>query len=79
MLISAIEGLITFVFEIPAGILADVWGKKRTVLAGMLMGVAGLAAYVIHPSFAVFVVAEPRCSLLSPLFNAFLAFSLSHF
>jgi MFS family permease len=58
MLISAIEGLITFVFEIPAGILADVWGKKKTVLAGMLMGVAGLAAYVIHPSFAVFVIAE---------------------
>jgi len=58
LLVFALEGLVTFVFEIPTGILADVWGKKKTVLAGMLMGIAGLASYIIHPSFAFFIIAE---------------------
>lgn len=58
LLVFALEGLVTFVFEIPSGILADAWGKKKTVLAGMLLGIAGLASYIIHPSFAFFIVAE---------------------
>ncbi|MDP3487050.1 MAG: MFS transporter [Bacillota bacterium] len=58
LLISAIEGMITFVFEIPSGIIADAWGKKRTVLAGILLGIFGLACYIIHPSFGFFIVAE---------------------
>ena len=58
MLVSAIEGAITFVFEIPSGMLADAWGRKKTVLTGMLLGIIGLLCYIIHPSFIVFVIAE---------------------
>lgn len=58
MLVSAIEGAIAFVFEIPSGMLADAWGRKKTALAGMLLGIIGLLCYLIHPSFILFVVAE---------------------
>ena len=58
LLISAIEGMITFIFEIPSGVLADAWGKKKTVLTGILVGIFGLACYIIHPSFVFFIVAE---------------------
>lgn len=58
LLISAIEGIVTLAFEIPSGILADAWGKKKTVLAGMLLGIMGLVSYLIHPSFAFFIIAE---------------------
>ena len=63
LLVFALEGIVTFVFEIPTGMLADVWGRKKTVLAGMVLGIAGLASYIIHPSFAFFIVAEVLLAL----------------
>jgi len=44
--------------EIPSGYLADVWGRKKTLLLGALLGAAGFAIYSFAYGFRGFAVAE---------------------
>ncbi len=44
--------------EIPSGWMADVWGRKKTLIMGSILGAAGFAVYSLTNSFMWFVVAE---------------------
>jgi MFS family permease len=58
MLISGIESIITSIFEVPSGIFADYWGHKNTVVLGTAAAIVAAIAYIAHPSFAFFILAE---------------------
>ncbi len=44
--------------ELPSGYLADVWGCRRTILVGAILGTIGIVIYSITSDFASFMVAE---------------------
>ncbi len=44
--------------ELPSGYLADVWGCRRTLLIGAVLGTFGMAIYSFSASFASFLMAE---------------------
>jgi MFS family permease len=44
--------------EIPSGWMADIWGRKKTLLLGSILGAAGFAVYSFSHSFIWFMVAE---------------------
>lgn len=41
-------------FEVPTGIIADVWGRKRSIVAGSIMFLCGILAYVSFPHWLMF-------------------------
>jgi MFS family permease len=57
-LLHGIYSLIIAVLEIPSGYLADVWGRKNALIAGMVFGTAGFASYATGEGFTGFLVAE---------------------
>lgn len=58
MLLQAVYSVMIVVLEIPSGYLADVWGRKRTILLGAVMGTAGFTVYGFSFGFTGFLVAE---------------------
>ena len=58
MILQAVYSIAIVILEIPSGYLADVWGRKRTMLLGAIMGVIGFATYGISHGFAGFLIAE---------------------
>ena len=50
-LIQAGYSLATALLEIPSGYLADRWGRRRLLIAGSLLGIAGYALYVGSHTF----------------------------
>lgn len=44
--------------ELPSGYLADVWGCRRTLLIGALLGTLGIAIYSFSAGFVSFLMAE---------------------
>jgi MFS family permease len=44
--------------EIPSGWMADVWGRRKTLILGSILGAAGFAVYSLTNSFLWFVMAE---------------------
>jgi MFS family permease len=44
--------------ELPSGWMADVWGRKKTLLLGSILGATGFAIYSLSHSFMWFVIAE---------------------
>jgi MFS family permease len=46
------------VMEIPSGWMADVWGRRKTIVLGSVLGTAGFAAYSLSNSFLWFMLAE---------------------
>ncbi len=46
------------VFEIPSGYASDVWGRKRTLVIGSILGTVGFVIYSLFNSFYAFMVAE---------------------
>lgn len=44
--------------ELPSGYLADVWGCRRTLLIGALLGTLGMAIYSFSAGFVSFLMAE---------------------
>lgn len=46
------------IFEIPSGYMADVVGRKKTLVLGSTMGAFGFLIYTIFPGFWFFLVAE---------------------
>lgn len=56
--IQALFHLAVLLLEVPSGYLADVIGRKRTLVAGALFFPLGFAVYAVGRSFAAFVLAE---------------------
>lgn len=57
-ILKAIYSLGIVAMEIPSGWMADMWGRRKTLIAGSFLGAAGFAVYSLSESFAWFVVAE---------------------
>ncbi len=58
MILQAVYSIAIVILEIPSGYLADIWGRKRTMLLGAIMGVIGFSTYSFSHGLAGFLVAE---------------------
>lgn len=56
--LKAIYSIAIVAMEIPSGWMADVWGRKKTLILGSFLGAAGFFAYSFSYGFWAFVVAE---------------------
>lgn len=56
--LQAIYSVAVIVLEIPSGYLADVWGRKNTIILGAVLGTAGFAVYSFTSGFYGFLIAE---------------------
>lgn len=57
-ILKSIYSVAIVVFEIPSGYLADMIGRKNTLIAGAILGTAGYVIYSFSYGFAGFVAAE---------------------
>jgi len=57
-LLKSIYSIAMVVTELPSGYLADVWGCRRTLLFGAVMGTLGIVIYSISSDFVSFAIAE---------------------
>jgi len=55
---QAIYALTVFVMEVPSGYLADVIGRRKTLIIGALLFPLGLTVYVLSSSLPMFLAAE---------------------
>ena len=51
MILQAVYSIAIVILEVPSGYLADVWGRKKTLLLGAIMGVIGFATYGVSHGF----------------------------
>ncbi|MDA3823203.1 MAG: MFS transporter [Bacteroidales bacterium] len=58
MILQAVYSIVIVILEIPSGYLADVWGRKRAILLGVIMGVVGFSIYGLSYGFIGFLIAE---------------------
>lgn len=58
LLLHGIYSGVIALFEVPSGYIADVWGRKKALLIGALMGTLGFGAYSISYSLLGFLLAE---------------------
>ena len=58
MVLQAIYSVMIVVLEIPSGYMADVWGRKKTILTGAVLGAAGFMIYGVSYGFMGFLIAE---------------------
>jgi len=58
LLLKAIYSVAIVTFEMPSGYCADKWGRKKTLVAGSILGALGFVIYSTNTAFAGFVVAE---------------------
>jgi MFS family permease len=56
-LLASLQALCIVIFEIPSGYLADVIGRKKTLIYGAFLGALGYAIYSVSFSFAGFLFA----------------------
>ncbi len=57
-LLKSVYSIAMVVMELPSGYLADVWGCRRTILLGAILGTIGIMIYSFSSSFGSFVIAE---------------------
>ena len=57
-LLHAIYSAIIFLVEIPSGYLADVWGRKNSMITGLLLGITGFSIYSFTAGLWGFLLAE---------------------
>ncbi len=57
-ILKAIYSLAIVFMEIPSGWMADIWGRKKTLILGAVLGSAGFLAYSFSYGFWAFAVAE---------------------
>ena len=57
-LLKSIYSIAIVIMEIPSGYMADVWGRKKTLLIGALLGSTGFALYSFSYGFWAFAIAE---------------------
>lgn len=51
MILSSIENVIAFVFEVPSGFFADYFGRKKSIVLGKFCSVLALLCYLLFPTF----------------------------
>lgn len=56
--LKSIYSIAIVAMEIPSGYMADVWGRKKTLLLGGILGTIGSALYSFSYSFWAFAIAE---------------------
>ncbi len=57
-LLQAIYSVSVAIMEIPSGYMADILGRKKTLVLGAILGTAGFAIYSMSTSFSGFLLAE---------------------
>jgi MFS family permease len=57
-LLKSVYSVAIVAMEIPSGYMADVWGRKKTLFLGSVLGAAGFALYSFSAAFWTFAVAE---------------------
>lgn len=57
-LLKSIYSIAMVVMELPSGYMADVWGCRKTLISGAILGTLGIFIYSISSSFHSFVLAE---------------------
>ncbi|MBN1821192.1 MAG: MFS transporter [Prolixibacteraceae bacterium] len=57
-ILKSIYSVAIVAMEIPSGYLADVWGRKKTLLLGSILGAAGFLIYSFSYGFMAFALAE---------------------
>ncbi len=58
LLLQGIYSIAIVSLEIPSGYVADLWGRKSTMIIGAILGVVGFAIYSFSHGFWMFLVAE---------------------
>lgn len=58
MILQAVYSIAIVILEVPSGYLADIWGRKKTLILGAILGVLGFSTYSISHGFAGFLIAE---------------------
>lgn len=56
--LKAIYSGIIIVFEIPSGYMADILGRKKTLILGGILGFGGMLIYALFGGFWAFMIAE---------------------
>ena len=69
VLLKSILSLSTFIFEIPSGYIADVLGRKKSLIAGGLIWTFSLILYCLGKGFIVFAIAEVFAGLAASLIS----------
>lgn len=57
-ILKSVYSVAAVALEVPSGYLADVWGRKRCILAGCVLFFGGYLCYSLTETFAAFLVAE---------------------
>ncbi len=57
-MLKAIYSVAIVTMEIPSGWMADIWGRKKTLILGSILGSAGFLMYSFSYGFWVFAIAE---------------------
>lgn len=57
-LLKAIYSVAIVVMEIPSGWMADIWGRKKTLILGGMLSSAGIFMYIFSFDFWAFAIAE---------------------
>lgn len=55
-LVTSISLLVQLLLELPSGALADLWGRKNTVIFGRVLGVVGFAIFIFATNFWMFLL-----------------------
>jgi MFS family permease len=56
--LQAVYSIAVVALEIPSGYIADVWGRKNTIIFGSIFGTIGFAIYSFTSGFYGFLIAE---------------------
>jgi len=59
--------LIILLLNFPAGIISDLWGRKKVILIGSFAGILGAITYALSSSFYFFLLAETFYGISFPL------------
>ncbi|MFA5330072.1 MAG: MFS transporter [Prolixibacteraceae bacterium] len=57
-ILKSIYSIAMVTMELPSGYMADVWGCRKTLLVGAILGTIGILIYSISSDFASFAMAE---------------------
>lgn len=56
--LQGLFGLFTLLFEVPSGVLADIWDRKKVLIIGKIGMIIGMTVYLVANKFALFLLAE---------------------
>lgn len=57
-ILKSVYSVAAVALEVPSGYLADIWGRKRCIVAGCVLFFGGYLCYSLTSTFAAFLVAE---------------------